>query len=97
MIVEYIKNELKLDSFSVMLYRKDEPNMVSEVLEYFKKYAPNYIIQKEPFECKELKEVMKTIDSWKDKLEVELISMEDIEELMKMDKKHEVNINLFMH
>lgn len=96
LIVEFIRKELKSDSFSVMLYRKDSPNMVSDVLEFLKDYAPNYIIQKEPFESEKLREVMKAIESWKDKLEVEIINMEDIEKSMKMEK-HEVNINLFMH
>ena len=96
LIVEFIRKELKSDSFSVMLYRKDSPNMVSDVLEFLKYHAPNYIIQKEPFESEKLREVMKAIESWKDKLEVEIINMEDIEKSMKMEK-HEVNINLFMH
>lgn len=97
LIAEYIRKELKSDSFSVMLYKNDNPNMVSDVLEFLKDHAPNYIIQKEPFESKELKEVMETIDSWRDKLEVQLINMEEVEDAMMMNNKHEVNINFFMN
>lgn len=96
-IARYINENLELNQFSLMLYRKENEKMLRELAEILKKAVPKYIILTEPFIIPNLSKFMDMIELDADKLDIQIIYLDEIQQELYPEQNSEININFILH